>query len=303
MSLINRDGARKLRTEVRQDKGSEREQALKKSIIRHFDDLHSVNYRTDPEIERLLIDDELKDLDSDFGDVGLVDGVIMFSPSSASKCERELFLKAAKQRKDAQTTFPYQRRWTRNSTAVHRAVQKDLLYAEKVLSRPRFMVERTAEGRPAWEKNIAQVVQIEHRGVKFQLYGMMDGILRYQEDGSRVGFEFKTKSTTIAAIGDYKMREASPDHVTQCSAYSLLFGVDEFLLTYESVAKDDWKKGADARPDMRAFYIKVTDEDRQRLLDKFAYVAEMFYNGAVPHPDYMKCLFCPFKGRCAEIGL
>lgn len=303
MSLVNRAGAKRLRQQVQAETGTGREQELKQGIVDHFNKLHSITFWPNKEIEKQLIDDELKDLDSSFADVGLKDGVIMFSPSSASKCERELFLKATKSKKDAVTMQPYQRRWTRNSTAVHRAVQKDLMYAEKVLKDPLFTVERTEEGRPAWEKNIAHVVQFEHNGIPFQLYGMMDGILRYSPDGSRIGFEFKTKSTTIAAVGDYKMKEATPDHVTQCTAYSLLFGVDEFLITYESVAKDSWMKGPDAKPDMRAFYVHVTDEDRQRLLDKFAAVAEQYYDGEVPAPDFSKCIFCPFKTRCKEIGI
>jgi hypothetical protein len=303
MSLVNKAGAKRLRQQVQLENNAGREQELKYGIVQHFNDLHAADYWTDKEIEKQIIDDELKDLESSFSDVGIKNGVIMFSPSSASKCERELFLKATKAKKDKITMYPYQKRWTRNSTAVHRAVQKDLMYAEKVLKNPRFTVERTDEGRPAWEKNIAHVVQLEHNGIPFQLYGMMDGVLRYTPDGSRIGFEFKTKSTTIAAIGDYKMKEASPDHVTQCTAYSLLFGVDEFLITYESVAKDSWMKGEDARADMRAFYVHVTDEDRQRLLNKFAAVAEQYYDGEVPIPDYSKCIFCPFKTRCKEIGI
>lgn len=300
MSLVNRAGAEALRDQVRKSAGDDREQLLKRQIVKHFDDLHAKDVRTDPDIERLLIDDELTDLDRSYDDIGFVDGVIQFSPSSAAKCPRELFFKASKQRKDAIVTYPYQKRWTRNSTAVHRAVQRDLLYAEKFLPRPLFTVERTEDGRPAWERNIAHVIQLEHRGVRFQLYGMMDGILRH-EDGSRIGFEFKTKSTTLAAIGEYKMKEASPDHVTQCSAYSLLFGVDEFIILYESVAKDAWAKGADAKPDLRPFVIRVTDEDRERLLDKWAGVAMDFYNAEISPPDFSKCIFCPFKTRCKEV--
>lgn len=303
MGLTSKAGAKKLREQVQVITGTGRSQELTSGIIAHFNELHSENRWTDKYIEKQIIDDELKDLDSNFLDIGLQKGIIMFSPSSASKCERELFLKATKAEKDSVTMFPYQRRWTRNSTAVHRAVQKDLMYAEKLLTNPKFTVERTSEGRPAWERNIAHVLQITHRGIPFQLYGMMDGILRYTPDDSRIGFEFKTKSTTIAAVGDFKMKEATPDHVTQCTAYSLLFGVDEFLITYESVAKDSWMKGEEARADMKAFYVKVTDLDRQKLLDKFADVAEQYYNGEIPMPDLSKCIFCPFKSRCKEIGV
>jgi hypothetical protein len=302
-SLVSRSGGAKLRAQVKKDKGSQRQLDLTTGILDHFNSLHSVDYWPDKKIEQQLIDDDQKDINSSFSDVGLVNGVIMFSPSSASKCPRELFFKATKTKKDKVTAFPYQRRWTRNSTAVHRAVQKDLLYAEKVLPAPLFRVKKTPDGRPSWEKNIAHVVQVEHEGTAFQLYGMMDAILEYTPDGSTVGFEFKTKSTTIAAVGDFKMKEASSDHVTQCSGYSLLFGVDEFLIVYESVAKDSWMKGEEARPDMRAFYIEVKDEDRTRLLDKFAEIAENYYSGEISRPDYSKCLFCPYKTRCKEVGL
>lgn len=302
-SLFSKAGAAKLREQARKERGSQRQQDLTKGILAHFDSLHSSSYRTDPEIEQIIIDDEQKDIDELQDDIGLKNGVIMFSPSSASKCPRELFLKATRASKDAITAYPYQKRWTRNSTAVHRAVQKDLLYAEKVLSAPQFRVKRTADGRPSWERNIAHVVQMEHKGIPFQLYGMMDGILEYMPDGSSVGFEFKTKSTTIAAVGEFKMKEATQDHVIQCSAYSLLFGVDEFLIVYESVAKDNWNKGPDAKPDMRSFYVHVTDQEREQLLDKFASIAANYYDGEISRPDFSKCLFCPFKGRCQEIGI
>lgn len=302
MSLTNREGAVKLRKEVQEVRQLERGETLTRDIVQHFNALHSKNYYTDKKIEQQLIKDELEDLDSSFSDIGIKDGIIMFSPSSSSKCERELFLKATKAEKDEIQAYPYQKRWTRNSTAVHRAVQKDLLYAEKLLKSPKFKVKRTSSGSPAWEKNIAKVVQLEYKGIPFQLYGMMDGILDYY-DGSTVGFEFKTKSTTIAAIGAYKMKEASPDHVMQCSAYSILFGVDEFIILYESVAKDGWNKGKDAKPDLRPFYIKVTDEDREHLLQKFARVAEQYYNGEIPRGNYDKCLFCTYKTRCDSIGL
>ncbi|MFS0841195.1 PD-(D/E)XK nuclease family protein [Paenibacillus sp. 1P03SA] len=304
MGLVSKAGAERLRKEVQAQRfslvTSGREQDLREGIVAHFNALHSLSFWPDREIEQQLLDDEQKDVDALDGDIGLTEGVVMFSPSSASKCPRELFFKATKAKKDDITMFPYQKRWTRNSTAVHRAVQKDLLYAEKVLTNPLFTVERTEDGRPAWERNIAHVVQFEHNGVRFQMYGMMDGILRYTPDGSRIGFEFKTKSTTIAAVGDFKMREPSQDHVTQCTAYSLLFGIDEYLITYESVAKDGWMKGADARADMKSFYIRVTDDDRNALLDKFAFVAENFYNGEIPDPDFSKCIFCPYKTRCKE---
>ena len=67
---------------------------------------------------------------------------------------------------------------------------------------------------------------------------------------------------------------------------------------YESLAKDSWTKGEDARPDMRAFYINVEDTDRVALLDFLADTAQRFYAGKLPEADREKCLFCPYKTTC-----
>ncbi|MFP3427608.1 hypothetical protein, partial [Pseudoalteromonas sp. SIMBA_162] len=84
-----------------------------------------------------------------------------------------------------------------------------------------------------------------------------DGILQYK-DGSRVGFEFKTKSTKQDTI--HKLKKPSPSHIQQTVAYSLLFGIDEYLITYESVSKDEWRSGPIAYEDIKPFYVKVTEK-------------------------------------------
>ena len=61
------------------------------------------------------------------------------------------------------------------------------------------------------------------------------------------------------------MRKPQDAHVIQVTTYSLLFGLDEFLLLYESVAKDSWMKGADARSDLKAFHVKVAKEEERAL--------------------------------------
>ncbi|MBC9786661.1 hypothetical protein H1S01_19660 [Heliobacterium chlorum] len=300
-SLVNRVGAKELRQEVLSD-ANDRGLELTKAILNHFDAIHSIQEPNDDEIEKYLLMDELDGLNSDTSKLGFKKGVITFSPSSAYKCERELYFKVKKVEASFVDRFPYQRRWSRNGSAVHRAMQRDLLYAETHLDGPKFTVVRTkTTNRPAWEKNIRQVRQFERNGQRFQLYGMMDGVLMYQPDGSKIGLEFKTKSTTLGVIGEYKMKDAQADHKEQCIAYSLLFGLDEFLIVYESLAKDSWTKGAEAKPDMRAFYMRVTDEDRNRLLDKFADVAGMCYTNELPRAMVEKCFFCLYKPHCHRV--
>ena len=127
---------------------------------------------------------------------------------------------------------------------------------------------------------------------------MMDGILDYNPEGIKVGFEFKTKSTTIAAVGEYKMKDAQDGHKTQCVAYSLIFGLTEFILMYESLAKDNWTAGNEAKSDIRTFYLNVTEKDRTELLDKFAAVVADVKKDKLPKGDTDKCFFCEYKDIC-----
>ncbi|MBC9786398.1 hypothetical protein H1S01_18240 [Heliobacterium chlorum] len=301
MGFTNKVGAKKLREEVLEHPVSARDTELSAAILGHFNQIHSMELPSDIEIERTILDCEKVALTDDKSDLHFDKGIVTFTPSSASKCERELYFRSDRIPKEEGEMRPYQRRWVRNGSAVHAAVQRDLLYAEKYLDHPAFTVVRTKKGLPAWEKNIRQVRSQEYNNVKFQLYGMMDGVLQYR-DGAKVGFEFKTKSTTLGAIGQYKMKDAQEDHKTQCVAYSLLFGLREFLIVYESLAKDGWTKGDEAKPDMRAFYYEVTDEDRNRLLHKFATVAQMYYAKVLPEKVIEKCIFCPYKMKCKEIA-
>ena len=264
-----------------------------------FNMLHSMDFYPDLEIEQLLLKQKELEIEYLKEPFYVPKDHVQFSPSSVDKCKRELFYKINRMKKDEQTTYPYQRRWTRNSTAVHEAVQRDLLYMEKLIPNPAYTVERMKEGKaaglPAWEKNIQAYKLFEHNGQKFYLYGMMDGVLHYK-DGSRVGFEFKTKSTKQDTV--HKMKSGSPSHIRQTVAYSLLFGIDEYLLTYESVAKDEWRAGVTAYNDIKPIYVKVTEKQKLALLDKLAETAAMVENGEIPDRETSKCFFCPFKERC-----
>lgn len=298
--LFNRQGAERLKKRVI-DNDSERGQRLAGALYNQFNELHSQDFFPDYKIESLLLEQKAHDLELIKNYERLPEGLISFSPSSASACKRALVFKANREEKDEVLRYPYQRRWTRNSSAVHEAVQRDLLYCEKVLENPVFTVHRLENGLPAWEQNIKTHKIIEHNGVKFVLNGMCDGILEYKPDGSKVLFEFKTKSTTIGAVGTYKLKNVQEEHRIQAVAYSLLFGVDECIFCYESVAKDGWTKGADAKLDFRTFYVKVTEEDKKELLDKFSEVAKDFYDKKLPAKED-KCFFCVYKEACERAG-
>lgn len=302
MAKVSKGNAKKLQ-KIAIGECSPRGHELAGALFHQFNEFHAKDVRQDNDIERLLL--KQKELELELPDPykAIPKGYTIFSPSSVSKCPRELFYKAVKQTKDEKAMYPYQRRWTRNGSAVHEYTQRDLLYMEKTLENPKFVVTRDENGLPNWESNMKKHVMIEHNGEKFALFGMMDGILEYTPDGSKVGFEFKTKSTTIAAVGTFKMKDAQEGHKQQTVAYSLLFGVDEFIIMYESVAKDNWTANAEARSDIRTFYNKVTAEDKRVLLDKLATVNKHIREGRLPEGDLSKCIFCPYKNTCTDFIL
>jgi hypothetical protein len=279
-------------------KSAERGEELVNALSKHMEDINSFDYFDVLEVEEILAQEQLNNVKVMKTKKTYPRHLPRFSPSSASKSRVELFLKAVKAPKDEDTGHPFQRRWTRNSTAVHGAVQRQLLEAEFLLDKPAFKVKRLENGLPAWEKNVEDWKVIEWNGQEFVLFGMTDGILNYK-DGSQVGFEYKTKSNSVAQIK--QLKEPNPSHKLQCVAYSILFGVDEWLLTYESVAKDKWTTNENARPDFKIFYVKVTESDRKRLLNKWSEVAEHVENGELPENDVKDFLFFPYKKYYAEL--
>lgn len=299
MSLLSKPT--ELTEQVRAKKDSEaRGKELVKAFSNHIEAINSEDYFDVLEVEEILLKQQAKLVEVMKTKKTYPRDVPRFSPSSAGKSNVELFLKGIKAPKDEQTTYPFQNRWTRNSTACHNGIQRQLLEAEFILDNPDFKVKRLPDGLPAWEKNIEGWKLIEHNGQKFVVFGMCDGVLEYK-DGSEVGFEYKTKSNSVAQIKQIK--EPQPSHKAQCVAYSILFGVDEWLLTYESVAKDKWTTNENARPDFKIFHVKVTEKDRNRLLDKWSKVAEHIENGELPENDLtgMNLIFFPYKNYYSKL--
>lgn len=314
MSLVNRKAAQAVKQEALVSYTGR----IASAFYCMMNSFHSLDVYDDYMIEKLLLRQQELDV------VGIKNreprrtDIITFNPSSAGKCPRELYFKNNGTEDNGLNLYPYNKRWSSNGTAVHSRIQRDLLYAEKYLEDNPFRVAQAYDVLgayckyercmlPAWENNIFTTKEFEHNGAKFAIRGMADGFLWYGE--KLVNLEIKTKSTTVAAVGTYKMKEPMEHHVMQCVCYSLLFHedpyedrVDTSILFYESLAKDNWSKGADARPDIRAFQVNVTKEMRIELLDKFAMVVDCISKGNPPYADTSKCLFCPFKEACGEVG-
>jgi CRISPR/Cas system-associated exonuclease Cas4 (RecB family) len=234
--------------------------------------------------------------------------LVKFTPSGASKCKRELFYKALRMEQDEVQNRPFNNRWTRNSTAIHGAIQRDILYTPYLLPNPNFTIHFTDSFKdqfgllPAWEKNIETYKKLEHNGVEFYVSGMMDGLLNHTKSGKTYGFEFKTKTNDSWQV--HKMNKPSPAHVQQCVAYSLLFEdsegnpVNDYLLTYEAVPKDKWGSGTTALEDIKVFHVEVTERQKNSLKKKWSEVARMVADGELPKQETSKCLFCPYKTIC-----
>lgn len=278
MTIINKGGAEALRKkiEVHNPLGARYE----KEILAQFNALHDKDIWDDHELEKYLLKDRIKAVEEMGKKRSYPMDLVRFNPSGASATVMDLWLKA-KGYKEYTTRYPYHKRWTRNATAVHEAVQRDLIYAEKY-TESFFRVARTNGGMPAWEHNVLSWKELEHNGQQFLISGMLDGILVHEATGNYVGFEFKTKSNTIAQVGDYLMKGPYDYHVDQAVAYYLLTGVRDYILMYEALAKPRWLDMEEARNDTRAFHVYVTDEMAERLLDKFAHVTKLVVENEVP---------------------
>lgn len=299
MGVTDKSKAKALREKNKRIKEMQKEvrSEVSEAFHRMVDNFHSKDIKSDYALETQFLQWQIEEMSDGSSNLrGEWDESLpTFSPSGASDSDRDLFYKIIDAVQDDETLTPQQRRWVKNGSAIHDRMQLDLLYIEKYLEDAPFEVCRTKEGKPAWERNTRTVKQFEYDGEKFQIYGMVDGMLYYKPEKKRIGYDFKTKSTTIAAVGDYKLKVPQENNVLQMVAYSLLFDVDEYIIHYESLAKDNWTKGKDARPDMKVFHIKITDEMREELLQKFARITKAVRLGELPPREPDNEMFSKYK--------
>lgn len=237
-------------------------------------------------------------------------GTRFFSPSGVDSCRRELYMKMIGAERDRREIQPHQGRWTRLGTLFGDMLQKDLLFIEKHYERvvgepPPFTVEREeVNGRryPKWERFAEKIKRIDHRGHEIAIKGQPDGILRYK-DGTRVGIEIKSKQTTPARTGQYSMRGPEESHAKQVVAYSILYGVDDYLIVYGNLAKKSWNmsdEDYEKYPDIRAFHVHISESDRLALLDDLADVMEAVKSKTPPPLDLARWAFNNYKTACAK---
>lgn len=234
-----------------------------------------------------------------------------FSPSAANSDKRELYMKTIGAKKDSFPRAPYQSRWQRIGTAIGDIIQRDILFAEKHFERltgkpPRFRFEKDSLGRPMFEDFAKTNAEVNHRGHTFYLYGLPDGIMEYvTEDGEilRIGLEIKSKQTSAAKTSEYSLREPDIKHVKQTVGYSKMYNLDYFIILYVNAAKKSWfisDEDYAKTPDIRAFGLSFTEEDRIELYDYLADVLDCAKTKQPPALDLSKWTFNNFKTACAK---
>ncbi|MGN7387761.1 hypothetical protein [Sporosarcina sp. SAFN-015] len=233
-----------------------------------------------------------------------------FSPSSLGSCPRELYLKAKGAKRDNFRRPPHQARQAKMGTLTGDMIQRELLFIEKHYERltgnaPRFRFLRDEQGRPRFEEFAKANVKVTHNGETFYLSGAPDGIMEYiTDDGEaiRVGLEIKSKASTAAKTSHYSMREPDASHRQQATAYARMFGCSYYVVLYLNLAKKGWFMSDEdyaKTPDLRAFCLRITDEDIAQVLDKPAYVTRCVREGTPPPLSLDDWTFNGFKTACA----
>ncbi len=230
-----------------------------------------------------------------------------FSPSAANACPRELYYKQIRAEKDSQRKPPYQGRWQAIGTAIGDVIQRDILAMERNMGEkgsfePRFRFERNKDGTPMFEDFAKKNTKVTHNGYTFYLYGTCDGIMEYThpETGEiiRVGLEVKSKQTSAAKTSLYSMREPDEKHVKQCYMYGEMYNVDYYVILYVNTSKKAWeyKEGDyEKNPDIRAFGIEITPEDKEEVFDYFTDVLQAVIDMDPPELDPSKFTFNNYK--------
>lgn len=235
----------------------------------------------------------------------------LFRPSSTSSDPRELYEKLMGSYGDSNGQDAYRGRWTRIGTAIGDIIQRDILFIEKHADNPKFKFEWTnAEKpearRPMFEDFAKRCVPVKYRDKLFYLAGSPDGIMQYTTDDGeiiRVGLEIKSKQTTYAQTGHYSMKTANESHVGQSVTYSMMFGLDYYIILYVNASHKGWfmtPEDVNKYPDIRAFGHYFTDEDKREVLDKFVGVLEDVERGTPPPIDLDKWTFNNFKTAVAR---
>ncbi|MBH9580093.1 PD-(D/E)XK nuclease family protein [Staphylococcus felis] len=238
-----------------------------------------------------------------------------FAPSSASKCPRELYTKALRNkqgyplfRKDSREWRPHQRRVTAQGTKIGDWLQYEILLMERHYEaftgeKPRFIFDKTEDKMPRMEDFAYVSHEVEFDGQKFNLNGTTDGILIDTHTGERVILEIKSKQETPAKTNYTQMKEPKIDHINQVTCYSEMYGVDKAIIVYVNTAKPKWFADEETlakTPDIRAFDVDITGEMKINVFSYFADITKAVLDECPPLPHLAKWQFNDYKSAIAK---
>lgn len=233
-----------------------------------------------------------------------------FGPSSAGRSDRELYEKVRKAPRDQNRPQPQQRRWTALGEQIGGLVQREIMLAErhytKLSGKPvRFRFKRNADGAPLYEHFTKKMHEVEHDGESFAIFGLGDGILEYLTDTGEwipIGLEVKSRQTSYAETGPFRMKEVKSDHFLQTVCYSEMYQLSNFLIIYLNSSKKSWNMTDEERvksPDFRVFGYNITEEDKNSVKDKFARVTRLAREGTPPKLELEHWQFNEYKRHIA----
>ncbi|WKV24077.1 hypothetical protein PSYJYH_000042 [Bacillus phage PSYJ-YH] len=181
-------------------------------------------------------------------------------------------------------------RWQAIGTQIGDMWQRQILAAEhwtmkgkaqvdfRFERKPIVMDDTTTNGKiirhfPYFEEFAREYHEID--GVP--VWGTCDGILTFDGEhdgnyyaGQRIGFEVKSKQTTNASTGIYKMKTYEEKHRQQVLTYALMYNLDYYFILYQNCSKKGWTQDDVTKtkyPDVRCFGIYISPEDKKSHME------------------------------------
>lgn len=181
-------------------------------------------------------------------------------------------------------------RWQAIGTAVGDVWQQQVLAAEywtkKGKAEVEFAFERLdlSDGISDKLKNVPAFEEFARKYVELDgvpVWGTCDGILNYNDRTSphryegygvpvRIGFEVKSKQTTNASTGHYKMKTYEEKHKKQTLTYALMYNLDYYFILYQNCSKKGWTQDEETKtkyPDVRIFGVYISEKDKRNHLE------------------------------------
>ncbi|WP_426043228.1 hypothetical protein [Bacillus pumilus] len=228
----------------------------------------------------------------------------VFSPSSASKTERELYEKARKSARDPQTPTPNQRDWTGLGSQVGDYIQREVLLIERHFGEDSreisLNLDLNGRNETSLRLNVSKkkMHEVSYGEEKFAIHGLPDGILIYTADDGqeyRVGLE--VKSFQKSYVDFKKVVEPKKEHVEQSICYSEMYGLDYYIVIYHLTYGVKWDKEINRN---KVFGIEIRDEDRARVFEKLRRVTRAVRLSEAPSIDLFEWAFYEYKRSTAK---